>query len=75
MRVLSEAEHRIDRLPFPICLFEFAPDAIVEIIVGMRSARSLISEIQSLAASLPRVQLFVAREDADCYALVIDRMS
>jgi hypothetical protein len=73
VRVLSEAEHRIDRLPFPICLFEFAPDAVVEIIVGMRSPPSLITEMQSLAASLPRAQFFVACEDSG-YGLLINRI-
>jgi Protein of unknown function (DUF2971) len=75
VRVLSEAEHRIDGSPFPICLFEFAPDVVLEIIVGMRSPPSLITEIQSLAASLPRVQLFIACEDPDYYSLLINRMS
>jgi hypothetical protein len=73
--VLSEAQHRIDRSPFPICLFDFPPDAVLEIIVGMRSPLSLITEIRSLAASLPRVQLFIACEDPDYYSLLINRMS
>jgi hypothetical protein len=75
VRVLSEAQHRIDEAPFPICLFEFAPDVVLEIIVGMRSPPWLIAEIQSLAASLPRVQLFIACEDSDYYGLLISRMS
>jgi Protein of unknown function (DUF2971) len=73
VRVLSEAEHRIDRSPFPICLFEFAPDAVREIIVGMRSAPSFIAEIQSLAAGLPRAVVFVAREDSG-YGLVVNEI-
>lgn len=64
VRVLSEAEQRIDRSPFPICLFEFAPDAIREIIVGMRSAPSLTADIQSLAAGFPRAAVFAAQEDS-----------
>lgn len=72
VRVLSETDHRIDRSPFPICLFEFAPDAVLEIIVGMRSPPSLVTEIRSLAASFPRAQLFAAREDAG-YGLLINR--
>jgi hypothetical protein len=75
VRVLSEAEHRIDRAPFPICLFEFAPDAVVEIIMGMRCPPLLISEIQSFADSLPRVRLFIMSEDPDHYSLLINRIS
>ena len=63
VRVLSEAEDRIDRSPLPICLFEFAPEAVREIIVGMRSTPSFIGKVQSLAALFPRAAVFVARED------------
>jgi hypothetical protein len=73
LRVLSGADHRIERSPFPICLFEFAPDAVVEIIVGMRSAPSLVTEIKSLTASLPRAQLFAAAEDSG-YGLLINKI-
>jgi DUF2971 family protein len=72
VRVLSETDHRIDRSPFLICLFEFAPDAVLEIIVGMRSPPSLVTEIRSLAASFPKAQLFAACEDAG-YGLLINR--
>jgi hypothetical protein len=73
VRVLSEAEHRIDRSPFPICLFEFAPDAVREIIVGMRSAPSFIDEIQYLATGFPRATVFLAREDSG-YGLVVNEI-
>jgi len=73
VRVLSEAEYRIDRSPFPICPFEFAPDAILEIIVGMRCSPSLVNEIQSLAASLRRAELFAASEDSG-YGLLIKKI-
>lgn len=73
LRVLSEADHRIDRSPFPICLFEFAPDAVVEIIVGMRSPPSLVTEIRSLAATFPKAQLFTVSEDSG-YGLLINRI-
>ncbi len=75
VRLLSEAQHRIDGSPFPICLFEFAPDAVLEIIVGLRSTPSLTTEIRSLAASLPRVRLFIASEDPDNYGLLINSIS
>lgn len=35
MRVLSDAECRMDAAPFPICLVEFPPDAVLEIIVAI----------------------------------------
>lgn len=73
VRVLSEAEQRIDRSPFPICLFEFAPDSIREIIVGMRSAPSLTAEIQSLAADFPKATVCAAREDSG-YGLMINKI-
>lgn len=74
VRVLSDANQRIERSPFPICLFEFPADAIVEIIVGMRSPPSLVSQIQSFAAKLPRAQLFTASEDSG-YGLLINRIN
>lgn len=73
VRVLSDAEQRIDKSPFPICLFEFAPDAIREIIIGMRSGTSLTAEIQSLAAGFPRATVFAAHEDSG-YGLVINEI-
>jgi Protein of unknown function (DUF2971) len=73
VRVLSEADHRIERSPFPICLFEFAPDAVVEIIMGMRSSPSMVTEIRSVVASLPRAQLFIASEDSG-YGLLINKI-
>lgn len=74
VRTLSEADHRIARSPFPICLFEFAPEAVLEVIVGMRSPPSLVTEIRSLAANLPRAQLFIAREGCG-YGLLINKMA
>ena len=73
VKVLSEADHRIDRSPFPFCLFEFAPDAVFETVVGMRSPPSLLAEIRSSAASLPRAQFFVVAEDSR-YGLLINRI-
>jgi hypothetical protein len=74
VRVLSEAEHRIDRSPFPIYLFDFAPDAVREIIIGMRSPPSLIGEIRSLAADFPKAEVFRAREEDVDYGLVVDEI-
>jgi len=69
VRVLSEATQRIDRSPFPICLFEFPPDAALEIIVGMRADPSTVQAIQSLSAAFPKAGLFNAREVASEYGL------
>jgi hypothetical protein len=72
VRVLSEADDKIERSPFPICLFEFPPDAVREIIVGMRSSSRLVSDIRAFAHSLPRLDVLLASEDSD-YGLVITK--
>jgi hypothetical protein len=74
VRVLSEAEHRIERSPFPIYLFEFPPDTICEIIVGMRCAPSLVAEIRTSASNLPRAQVFAASEDSG-YGLLVNKIA
>jgi hypothetical protein len=74
VRILSEAERRIDCSPFPIHLFEFEPDAVVEIVVGMRSAPSTIQKVRELSVGLPRVLLFKAREDLSDYRLAIEEL-
>ncbi|MBA3571840.1 MAG: DUF2971 domain-containing protein [Pyrinomonadaceae bacterium] len=71
LRVLAEAGYRVDRLPFPICLFDYPPEAVREIIVGMRSDSSLLAEIESIAPTFPRAAVLTAREDAG-YGLVIE---
>lgn len=69
---LAQAEHRIEAHPYPICLFEFAPDAVREIIVGMRAAPALAQEIRSMARDFPQATLLKAREDPAEYGLLID---
>jgi len=71
VRVLSEAACRIDRNPFPVCLFEFPADAVREIIMGMRFSSSLLPKMQSLAVAFPRTTLLRASEDPHDYRLVI----
>jgi hypothetical protein len=71
VRVLSEAQHRIDVTPFPVCLFEFRAEAVREIIIGIRSAPSIVREIQSLAAGFPKAALLKALEDTHDYGLII----
>lgn len=75
VRVLSEADHRTDRSPFPLCLFEFAPDAILEIVIGARADSSTIQAIESLASHFRRAVLLKARENESAYGLVIERLN
>jgi hypothetical protein len=75
LRVLSEAQHQIERSPFPVCLFEFPIDAVREIVVGLRSPMSLIQEIRSLATCFPRASLLRACEDPRSYRLLINEFA
>ena len=45
VRVLSEAMCRINGSPFPVCLFEFPPDVVLEIIIGLRATPSQFSRL------------------------------
>jgi len=71
VRPLSEAD-RVDMNPSPVCLFEFAPDAVREIVVGMRAAPSLIQEIRDIAGTFPWAAVLKAREDPHRYGLLIE---
>jgi len=73
VRVLSEAGCRINASPFPVCLFEFPAEAVLEIIIGLRATPSLIQEIKSLAPGFPRAGLLKAHEDQFDYGLAIDK--
>ena len=74
VRVLSDAQDRIERSPFPICLFEFPPDAVREVIVGMRSPQNMISDIRALARGFPTAELLRASEESD-YGLLISKIA
>jgi hypothetical protein len=74
VRVLTEASCRLDSTPFPIYLFEFPPDAVQELIVGMRSTPSVIKEVRSFAAHFPKAVLLRADEHPSDYALVIEEL-
>lgn len=74
VRALGEADTRIEAGTFPICLFEFPPDAVLEIVVGLRAASSLVREIQDLIPSFSRASLFQARESPTDYALLVEPM-
>ena len=73
VRVLSEAGRRIDTTPFPICLFEFPADAVLEIVIGLRASPSVTQEIRKIASTFPRATLLKAREDPADFALTIDK--
>ncbi|MEN9574645.1 MAG: hypothetical protein RL514_2500 [Verrucomicrobiota bacterium] len=73
VRVLAEAEQRIERIPFPVCLFQFPAEAVVKIIIGMRSPAAVKTKIRSLAATFPRAALLQAREDPCDYRLKIEK--
>jgi hypothetical protein len=75
LRVLSEADCRIEQSPLPICLFRFEPDAVREIAIGMRAAPSLRAEIERLAPCFPRVSLFAAHENPAFYSLMFDKLA
>jgi len=72
MRVLRDAEYQLDTTPYPICLFSFPVDAVVEIIIGLRSSRELRNRLTSVATGLPKVKLLQAQEHPSQYALVIN---
>jgi hypothetical protein len=74
IRTLKEASSRIDAGVFPVCLFEFPTDAVLEIIVGLRTTSSLAREIQDLIPLFPRASLFQARESPTNYALLVEPM-
>jgi len=71
LRVLSEADSRKERTPFPCCLFAFPEDAVLEIIIGLRSTPSLIQRLESLAAAFPRATLLRANENPTEYSLLL----
>jgi len=71
VRVLSEADSRRDNSPFPVCLFGFPEDAVLEIIVGLRSPPSLVQRLESLATTFSKARLLRARENPTDYSLVL----
>ena len=75
LRVLSECDSRKEGAPFPICLFGFPEDAVLEIIIGLRSTSSLILRLESLAPGFPRAALLRARENPKDYSLLLTKIS
>ena len=74
LRVLSECDNRKEGTPFPICLFGFPEDAVLEIIIGLRSTSSLLQRLESLAAGFPRAALLQARENPTDYSLLLRKI-
>jgi hypothetical protein len=74
VRPLSQANQRIEADPYPICLFEFSPSSVREIIVGMRAKPALVGEVRSMAGDFAGATLLKAREDPDNYGLLFDEL-
>lgn len=62
-RPLLDADHRFDKGPSPVCLFNFPPEAVTEIVIGMRSPDSVAKEICSLARHFPNAKIFKAYDN------------
>lgn len=71
MRVLHDAQRRIDAAPHPICLFGFPVEAVTEIIIGLRSTQELRNRLRGLSSEFPKATLLQAEEHRSEYALVI----
>lgn len=76
MRALREASETItDAHSFPLCFFEFQPDAVVEIIVGMNASSGLRSELRALSASFPHAALLCAKPHPTDFAVLIEKLT
>jgi Protein of unknown function (DUF2971) len=73
-RLLLEADHRIENSAFPICLFEFPGDCVLEIILGMRSTPELKREMENVISNFPKATLRQAHDDPSEYALYIPKV-
>jgi Protein of unknown function (DUF2971) len=73
LRVLSGADCRKNGTSFPICLFEFPEDAVLEIIIGLRSPPPLIQQLESIIRKFPRATLLQAQENPTEYSLILTR--
>jgi hypothetical protein len=73
LRVLADAECRVEGLPHPICLFSFPEDSVVEIIAGLRCSLELRDRLRTLSKGYPKAKLLQAQEHSSEYALSIGR--
>ena len=71
MRVLQGAEFRLEVVPHPICLFSFPADAIVEVVVGLRSSQELRDRLRTVSKGFPNAKLFQAQEHPSEYGLLV----
>ena len=71
MRVLQDVERRLEAVPHSICLFSFPADAIVELVVGLRSSQELRNRLRTVSRGFPGAKLFQAHEHASEYALLV----
>src|SRR6185437_1532367 len=69
VRILSEANKRIDTKPFPRCLFDFPPDAVAEIILGLRVSPGLFEQIQGLRTVFTNARVLRMKESPSEYGL------
>jgi len=69
VRLLSEADQRVDGSRLPACLFGFPEDAVMEIVIGLRAPEWLVEKVRSLKPCFPRATLLQAREDPSNYGL------
>jgi Protein of unknown function (DUF2971) len=74
LRVLSECDCRKENTPFPVCLFAFPEDAVLEIIIGLRSPASLSQRLESLSRAFPRTALLKAYENPTDYSLILKKV-
>jgi hypothetical protein len=74
LRSLSEADSRIESTRFPVCLFGFPEDAVMEIIIGLRSTPTLAQRIEALARTFPKATLLRAIENPMEYSLVLTKV-
>jgi hypothetical protein len=71
MRVLQDAESRLEGVPHPICLYGFPADAVVEIVAGLRSSPELRDRLRTMSKGYPKAKLFQAQEHSSEYALLL----
>lgn len=69
VRVLREASEKKELTPSPVYLFDFPPDAVIEVIVGMRS--TMAEQIWALKSRLPKAIFLKASGSVSRYKLDI----
>ncbi len=57
-----------------MCLFDFPPELVKVMIVGLRADKALITNLKTLLPTFPRASLLAASEHATQYRLVIRKV-